>query len=178
LGASPQTPLVGFAEFWVSNDLRQSRATLFAVQRTLLGHFIGGKPPNLLGRLRRVLGIEFLRSRTTLFASFSGKRRTLLGPLGRLRQGLGIKYPSAKQNNAFCFFFWKKKNITKLNGALCAGGHIKWIKSSFQSKIKSMAPMISADSSTKATKPRSSFSQIQNLIVPVDLTVSQHQTVG
>jgi hypothetical protein len=38
--------------------------------------FLGGKPPNPQGRLRRYMGLRnLLRSRTTLFASFSGKRR-------------------------------------------------------------------------------------------------------
>jgi hypothetical protein len=39
--------------------------------------FLGGQPPNPLGRLRRVSGIErsFCEAEQTLFASFSGKRR-------------------------------------------------------------------------------------------------------
>jgi hypothetical protein len=32
-------------------------------------------------------------------------------PPGRLRRVLGSLFSSAKQNNAFCFFFWKKKDI-------------------------------------------------------------------
>jgi hypothetical protein len=53
----------------------------------LIGYFLGGKPPNPLGRLRRGLGRKWFRRR-----------------------------PSAKQNNAFCFFFWKKKNATNQLG--------------------------------------------------------------
>jgi hypothetical protein len=34
-------------------------------------------------------------------------------PLGRFRRVFG-QYTSAKQNNAFCFFFWKKKSISRL----------------------------------------------------------------
>jgi hypothetical protein len=33
-------------------------------------------------------------------------------PLGPLRGVLGSKPSSEKQNNAFCFFFWKKKDTT------------------------------------------------------------------
>jgi hypothetical protein len=32
-------------------------------------------------------------------------------PHGRLRQWLGMEWFSDEQNNAFCFFFWKKKNF-------------------------------------------------------------------
>jgi hypothetical protein len=113
----------------------------------LLSQFLGGMSPHLLGRHRRVLGVELsaaidslgahprvevwawislLRSRTTLFASFSGKRRRLFyqftkfwmwncllcgrfiggtppNPHGRLHRSLGMDQSSAKQNNAFCF---------------------------------------------------------------------------
>jgi hypothetical protein len=59
--------------------------------------FLGGKPPNPLGRLRRVLGLEM---------------------------------SSAKQNNAFCFFFWKKKvsirSIDVLLGAKSLGLFLRY----------------------------------------------------
>jgi hypothetical protein len=60
-----------------------------------------------------------LRSRATLFASFSGKRRYLLtrisarppGSASLRGEGWAV-WSSAKQNYAFCFFFWKKKSST------------------------------------------------------------------
>jgi hypothetical protein len=43
--------------------------------------------------------------------SFEGQPQT---PEVPLRGRIGEKGASAKQNNAFCFFFWKKKNIARL----------------------------------------------------------------
>jgi hypothetical protein len=34
-------------------------------------------------------------------------------PQGRLRRGLSMEWSSAKQNYAFCFFFWKKKKAVR-----------------------------------------------------------------
>jgi hypothetical protein len=106
-------------------------ASFSGKRRSLLGHFLGGKPPTPVVPLRGRVGFQhLLRSRTTLFASFSGKRRHLepldsyngiIKPIaslkdrfrpqtqGRLRRGLGSNWSSAKQNYGFCFFFWKKK---------------------------------------------------------------------
>jgi hypothetical protein len=57
---------------------------------------------------------DLLRSRTPLFASFSGKRRRLSSSVTPLRGELVERGSSAKQNTAFCFFFWKKKSIDHL----------------------------------------------------------------
>jgi hypothetical protein len=73
LGARPQTPWVGFAEFWAVNRFREAEQRfllLFLEKEDVY------KSRYSLGRLRRVLGSPvFPRSGTTLFASFSGKRR-------------------------------------------------------------------------------------------------------
>jgi hypothetical protein len=84
--------------------------------------FSGGHAPQTpLGRLRRSLGSNtLLRSRTTFFASFSGKRRILCDRFRMIQVSwmfwagfAGIEYSPAKQDNAFCFFFWKKKNTMR-----------------------------------------------------------------
>jgi hypothetical protein len=83
-------PQVGFAELWAAQSLLRSRTTLFASfsgkRRILLDDLppdqldsqqvLGNKPSNPRVGFVEVLGAHsFLRSRTTLFASFSGKRR-------------------------------------------------------------------------------------------------------
>jgi hypothetical protein len=57
---------------------------------------------------------EFLRSRTALFASFSGKRRYQVDQLSLLRS----------RTNAFCFFFWKKKISIRPIGSRTALDHL------------------------------------------------------
>jgi hypothetical protein len=85
------------------------------------------KPPGSASPRVALCGL--LRSRTTLFASFSGKRRVLLDQfvtnisirsLGASSQTPKVGFaevwaiwPSATQNNAFCFFFWEKKGIAR-----------------------------------------------------------------
>jgi hypothetical protein len=56
----------------------------------------------------------FCEAEQTLFASFSGKRRILQGPLPPLFGGLESTNLLRSRTNAFCFFFWKKKNPTRL----------------------------------------------------------------
>jgi hypothetical protein len=110
LGASPQTPRVGFAEVWVPIDFLRSRTTLFASfsgKRRLLAQLFPPQQRSGLALPRFEFGVTFceaelrflllflekeedywtncfrpnsrvgfdlLRSRTTLFTSFSGKR--------------------------------------------------------------------------------------------------------
>jgi hypothetical protein len=61
LGASPQTPWVGFAEFWVetvSSAKKNNAFLLFLENEEVLTIYgvSGGTPPDPLGRLRRGLG--------------------------------------------------------------------------------------------------------------------------
>jgi hypothetical protein len=76
-------------------------------------------PPNPLGRLRRVVGMEqpcvkqnkrfliFFMKDNTISGIFWGYLPTLCSTSPRF----GSPKYSAKQSNAFCFFFWKKKTI-------------------------------------------------------------------
>jgi hypothetical protein len=122
---SPQTPRVGFAEFWYRMVFCETELRFLLLEKE--GEFyteepsLGGKPPNPQGRLRRVLGIEcLLRSRTTLFASFSGKRRRVLHrrtvswgqapkPPGSASPSFGYRMSSAKQNKRFLLLFLEKE---------------------------------------------------------------------
>jgi hypothetical protein len=83
-----------------------------------------GPAPDPVAPLRGDIAIHnSLRSRATLFASFSGKRRVSFNrmsalravgfpdPVAPFRRDIAIQRSSAKQSNASCFFFWKKKNI-------------------------------------------------------------------
>jgi hypothetical protein len=89
LGASPQTPWVGFAEFCVEKEcfLRSRDARKRALASTQQNNgFLGNE------NIKRV---ELSRSGTTLFASFSGKRRIpqnelfdLTKPAKRFQDGL------------------------------------------------------------------------------------------
>jgi hypothetical protein len=86
----------------------------------------GGMPPDPLGRLRRSLGTHTFCEAEQRFLLLFLEKEEYHGPIGSLCGWLlgacpqtpwvgfaevWVPIPSAKQNNAFCFFFWKKKNI-------------------------------------------------------------------
>jgi hypothetical protein len=82
LGASPQTPRVGFAEFWGWNRLLRSRTNAFCFffwkkKDTIRPiSFLGASPQTLrVGFAEIGGGIVFWETELTLLASFSGKRR-------------------------------------------------------------------------------------------------------
>jgi hypothetical protein len=86
LGASPQTPWVGFAELWVWNNLLRSRTNAFC--------FFFWKKKKLINPTR------------VLVSFFLGE-----SPQGRLRRVMGMEQPSAKQNKRFLLLFLEKEDI-------------------------------------------------------------------
>jgi hypothetical protein len=129
LGASPQTPRVGFAEFWVWKSLLRSRTNAFCFffwkKKTFIssiGHLMiveqyfswgqAPKPPGSaspsLGYLNLFCGVE-----QTLFASFSGKRRISLVRLAfiwlfdfqKASTQASPSYKYSFQPNRICFYF-------------------------------------------------------------------------
>jgi hypothetical protein len=60
----------------------------------------------------------FYEVELTLFASFSGKRRVwagFQGPVAPFAENYVNNGLLRSRTNAFCFFFWKKNNISKPN---------------------------------------------------------------
>jgi hypothetical protein len=126
----PRSGTTFFASF-----SRKRRTTLNVRMNKQLGQLsLWGTPPNPQGRLRRELGNVIFREAEQRFLLLFRKRRISLGykcfpctyeqkfrpidPLRALPKPRGSAsqrfawavWSSAKRNNAFCFFFWKKKN--------------------------------------------------------------------
>jgi hypothetical protein len=144
-GTPPKPPWVGFAEGWANKpSAKQNNAFCFFFWKRriplgklvylLLGQwcFWGARPPKppWVGFAEGWANKPSAKQNNA-FCFFFWKKKNLTNPIGLFAVSLMLSLrgtppklpwvgfaegwankPSAKQNNAFCFFFWKKKNLT------------------------------------------------------------------
>jgi hypothetical protein len=138
-GKPPNPQVSLRSKLWTSMTFREAelRFLLLFLEKEEYCHsentvnhiFLGGKPPNPQCSLRSKLWAcmifreaeqlflllflekeEYCHSGNTVeHILFGGQPPNPQTPRARFARGYGHAWPSAKRNNAFCFFFWKKK---------------------------------------------------------------------